>query len=372
MKLYDRAPTIHADAFVAPSATVIGSVTAGPKCTVGYGAVVRGDKDSVTLGASVAVGDRVVISTARPVEGHEGESAAVVGDHALIGPGALLHACTVGICIRACCRIHDIVSNNDCCAGWGARARGRARVSGCRGCSRCGLRGRGWRSGGGGDEGAGGGGAWSRGRGDLHSRMRSYAYPNARGQRRQRFTVGVQLWSGNPAAFVRKVHAALARVPMARHATDVHPNARGRRCAFPVCAPHGTCAYPNARMQVDAADAAAVPAEAEAAWTAAAEHRAAYRVFTAAYARPGFAFAYLGAYAQLHLRMGRGRDLHSRIWGRSGNYCIIMRMGRMAAGICGFALAYCWACWQLHFANGRRYGGGRADDLPAALQVRAW
>ena len=56
--LGDLAPSVSPDAFVAPSATVIGDVTLGPRAAVMYGAVVRGDLAPVALGAGSVVGAR--------------------------------------------------------------------------------------------------------------------------------------------------------------------------------------------------------------------------------------------------------------------------------------------------------------------------
>jgi len=56
--LGDLAPSVSPDAFVAPSATVVGDVTLGPRAAVMYGAVVRGDLAPVALGAGSVVGAR--------------------------------------------------------------------------------------------------------------------------------------------------------------------------------------------------------------------------------------------------------------------------------------------------------------------------
>ena len=88
------APSVPADAFVAPSATVIGDVSMGPRSAVMYGAVLRGDLAPVSLGAGAVVGARAVLHAAKAVEGHVAP-AVRVGAGAVVGPGAVLHACTV-------------------------------------------------------------------------------------------------------------------------------------------------------------------------------------------------------------------------------------------------------------------------------------
>jgi carbonic anhydrase/acetyltransferase-like protein (isoleucine patch superfamily) len=59
-----------------------------------YGAVVRGDLNTVSIGTATTIGDRAVVSTTRSVEGHV-SAATSIGNHVLVGPGALLQSCTV-------------------------------------------------------------------------------------------------------------------------------------------------------------------------------------------------------------------------------------------------------------------------------------
>ena len=56
MPLFDRSPSVGAGTFVAPSASVIGSVTIGKNSAVWYGAVLRGA--SVCL---CVFGDRALV-----------------------------------------------------------------------------------------------------------------------------------------------------------------------------------------------------------------------------------------------------------------------------------------------------------------------
>ena len=46
-----KTPTIHETAFIAPNATIIGDVTIGAHASVFYGAVLRGDINTITVGA---------------------------------------------------------------------------------------------------------------------------------------------------------------------------------------------------------------------------------------------------------------------------------------------------------------------------------
>lgn len=76
------------DCFVAVSAAVIGNVTLEENSSVWYGAVVRGDANTIKIGKSTNVQDRAVITTAA-------SSSVNIGANVTIGHGALLNACTI-------------------------------------------------------------------------------------------------------------------------------------------------------------------------------------------------------------------------------------------------------------------------------------
>ena len=54
-------PTVADDAYVAPSADVIGSVDLGSQSSVWFGAVLRGDNDQIVIGARTNIQDNTVI-----------------------------------------------------------------------------------------------------------------------------------------------------------------------------------------------------------------------------------------------------------------------------------------------------------------------
>lgn len=85
------APTVGANNFVAPSASVIGSVTLGEHSSVWYGATVRGDVNNVTIGKRTSIGDRAVVHVAKI----QGNHATFIGDNVTIGANAVIHACTI-------------------------------------------------------------------------------------------------------------------------------------------------------------------------------------------------------------------------------------------------------------------------------------
>jgi len=85
----DDSPDIAADAFVAPSATVIGKVTLKSRASVWFGAVLRGDNEPITIGESSNVQEGAVLHTDPGVP-------LTLGDRVTIGHQAMLHGCTIG------------------------------------------------------------------------------------------------------------------------------------------------------------------------------------------------------------------------------------------------------------------------------------
>ena len=72
MKVEDRLdaflgkrPTLGANAFVAPSASVVGDVCIGRESSVWYGAVLRGDVHHIRIGSRTNIQDRSVLHVTR-------------------------------------------------------------------------------------------------------------------------------------------------------------------------------------------------------------------------------------------------------------------------------------------------------------------
>ena len=81
-------PTIHASAFVAPNATVVGAVEVGEECSVWFGAVLRGDINRIAVGARTNIQDGAVIHVADAY-------GAQIGELVTVGHNAIVHACAV-------------------------------------------------------------------------------------------------------------------------------------------------------------------------------------------------------------------------------------------------------------------------------------
>jgi len=93
-------PTIHPNAFIAQSATVIGDTQVGEDSGVWYGCVVRGDVNEIRIGKRTNIQDLTMIHCAELGQG------CYLGDDITVGHSAVLHACTIHdnafIGIQAC------------------------------------------------------------------------------------------------------------------------------------------------------------------------------------------------------------------------------------------------------------------------------
>ena len=106
----------NAEYYLAPTATVVGDVTLGPQSSVWYGAVVRGDEDSITIGANTNIQDNAVVHVS---PGHP----TVIGEGVTIGHNATVHGCTVGdntIIGMGAIVLDDAVIGSNCIVGAGA------------------------------------------------------------------------------------------------------------------------------------------------------------------------------------------------------------------------------------------------------------
>ena len=82
-------PTIHDTAFIAPGCRIIGKVTIGPEASIWYNCVVRGDANTITIGARTNIQDGAIVHV------DSGGLAAIIGDDVTVGHNAVIHACTL-------------------------------------------------------------------------------------------------------------------------------------------------------------------------------------------------------------------------------------------------------------------------------------
>lgn len=79
-------PDIHATAFVAPGAAVMGDVVIGEDSNIWFGCVLRGDVDMIRVGKRSNIQDGTVVHLSRGTP-------TIIGDDVTVGHGAILHGC---------------------------------------------------------------------------------------------------------------------------------------------------------------------------------------------------------------------------------------------------------------------------------------
>lgn len=94
MGIFDKNPIVDKDAFVAPSASVIGNVQIGHGSSIWYGCVLRGDVNSISIGSGTNIQDNALVHVAKTNLAGK-ELPTTIGDNVTVGHGAVLHACTV-------------------------------------------------------------------------------------------------------------------------------------------------------------------------------------------------------------------------------------------------------------------------------------
>lgn len=82
-------PHIHPDAWIAPTAVIIGDVVIEAGANIWFGAVLRGDNERITIGAGSNVQENSVLHTDMGFP-------LVIGPDCTIGHKAMLHSCTIG------------------------------------------------------------------------------------------------------------------------------------------------------------------------------------------------------------------------------------------------------------------------------------
>lgn len=88
IEINGRVPSIHEEAWVAPNATVIGSVVMEAGSSLWYGCVVRGDRDRITIGEGSNIQDGCVMHTDPGLHLR-------IGRDVTVGHMVMLHGCEV-------------------------------------------------------------------------------------------------------------------------------------------------------------------------------------------------------------------------------------------------------------------------------------
>ncbi len=84
-----KTPQYGEDCFIAPTATLIGEVEMGDRCSVWFNAVVRGDVHYIRIGDEVNIQDGAVIHCTYQ------KAPTRIGNRVSIGHNAIVHGCTL-------------------------------------------------------------------------------------------------------------------------------------------------------------------------------------------------------------------------------------------------------------------------------------
>ena len=85
----DKTPSIHETAFIAEGAVIIGDVELGANSSVWYGSILRGDVNSIRIGARTNIQDGSIIHVTSKT------NPTIVEDEVTLGHRVTLHGCYV-------------------------------------------------------------------------------------------------------------------------------------------------------------------------------------------------------------------------------------------------------------------------------------
>jgi len=115
-KLGEAAPIIHESVFVADSANIVGNVTLEENASVWFGATLRGDNETITVGVGSNVQEGAVLHA-------DPGFPLTIGERVTVGHQAMLHGCTIGegslVGIQAVV-MNGAVIGRECLVGAGA------------------------------------------------------------------------------------------------------------------------------------------------------------------------------------------------------------------------------------------------------------
>jgi carbonic anhydrase/acetyltransferase-like protein (isoleucine patch superfamily) len=109
-------PQLASDAWVAPSADLIGDVHLGALASVWFGAVIRADNTPILIGARTNIQDGAMLHS-------DPGAPCTIGDDVTVGHHAILHGCTIGnrtLIGMGATILNRAVIGEDCLVGAGA------------------------------------------------------------------------------------------------------------------------------------------------------------------------------------------------------------------------------------------------------------
>ena len=89
-----KTPVVGEGTFLAETAVLIGDVTVGKDCSIWYGAVLRGDVNTITIGDRTNIQDGAVLHTL--YDGSPSPSQTHIGSDVSVGHNAIIHGATIG------------------------------------------------------------------------------------------------------------------------------------------------------------------------------------------------------------------------------------------------------------------------------------
>lgn len=92
----DKTPVVASDAWIDDSAVVIGDVHLATGVSIWPTAVLRGDVNSIRIGARSNLQDGVIVHVNQPSAKRPYGSPCLVGEDVTVGHRATLHACNIG------------------------------------------------------------------------------------------------------------------------------------------------------------------------------------------------------------------------------------------------------------------------------------
>lgn len=93
-KIRGHEPSVGEGTFLAETAVLLGDVTVGRDCSIWYGAVLRGDVNTITIGDRTNIQDGAVIHTL--YDGSKHPSQTHIGSDVSVGHNATIHGATIG------------------------------------------------------------------------------------------------------------------------------------------------------------------------------------------------------------------------------------------------------------------------------------
>ncbi|MSO99105.1 MAG: gamma carbonic anhydrase family protein [Rhodospirillaceae bacterium] len=82
-------PTVAADAFIAPNATLIGDLVIGARSSIWFNVVMRADVNYIRVGERTNIQDGTIVHVAT------NDGPTLIGNDVLIGHAAIIHGCTL-------------------------------------------------------------------------------------------------------------------------------------------------------------------------------------------------------------------------------------------------------------------------------------